>query len=504
LLELRVLVAADLPAAPDADPLRYPRLGPRCGAAHGVYYDVDLDPEILALDADLDAVGPRAAGQRWRDIGSELRLGYQVAGEGQGERNGGAALVGWSFEMPLDVGRQRHRIAAAAASEVDYLALQRELRSAEIRNLHRDLEARLHTVRQSRQLAELQWRAAEQATRERELRAARLAGDVVEQLLVSRRAQHVAARAQVDADRNELLWYADWARFDAASCTDAGDPGLPEAAPMRAPLAAPQSARSEPRESGRAVYLWTSQPWLSGSASEVGAALARLRDSGIRTLRVSLDADQIEQHAGDAATLRLLAERASAAGIRIELLLGEPTWILPKHRARLLQIVQQLRDAPFTALHLDLEPNMLDDTPAGTARLLPELVQTLREVQAVSPWPLACSLHPRYLTASADGVALGDRLTELGVAPTLMIYVANPQRVVEIARPIMARFPRLRFGVALSVEHTLEREESLFSFPEEERTARIAAVEQGLAGSNFGGIALQPSLPWMAQWLERR
>ena len=82
---------------------------------------------------------------------------------------------------------------------------------------------------------------------------------------------------------------------------------------------------------------------------------------------------------------------------------------------------------------------MLDDSPAGTARLLPEFLETLRAVKAVSPWPVACSLHPRYLTEPTGGAALGDRLTELGVAPTLMIYVANPQRVVAIARPIMAR-----------------------------------------------------------------
>jgi outer membrane protein TolC len=506
LQDLGVLVAADLPVAPAAGLVAYPRVAPGCGAGPDLAYDVDSDPEIVALDADLGAVGPRAAGQRWRDIGSEVRLGYQLATEGQGDRNGGAAVVGWSFEMPLDVGRQRHRIAAAAASETDYLALQRELRRTEIRNLHRDLEARRDTVRQSRQLAHLQLRAAEQATRERELRAARLAGDVFEQLLVSRRAQHVAARAQVDADRNELLWYADWARFDTRACVDSGSPDLiePAPAPPRAPVPAPQTATLESRQPGRALYLWTSQPWLTGSAQETGDALSRLRASGIRRLMVSLDADQIAQQARDGSPLRRLAERAASAGIGTELLLGEPTWILPKHRARLLQIVRQLRDAPFHGLHLDLEPNMLDDSPAGTARLLPELVQTLRAVKAVSPWPVACSLHPRYLTAATDGVALGDRLTELGVAPTLMIYVANPQRVVEIARPIMARFPALRFGVALSVEHTLDREESLFSFPEPERASRIAAVEQGLAGDNFSGIALQPSLPWMAQWLGRR
>ncbi len=506
LRQLEVLVATNLPAGLQEDEVVYPRVAPRCGAAPEGLYDVDQDPEILAFDAEMAAVEQGAAGRRWQDIASDLRLGYQLSGEGYGERNGGSAVVGWSFEMPLDLARQRHRIAAAAASETDYLLLQRDLRHAELRNLYRDLEARWDGLQQTRRLAHVQLQAAEQATHERELRAARLAGDVVEQLLASRRVQYGAARAKVDASRGELLWFADLARFEATTCAGTGSPVVtePGPAPIRPSAPEPQTARSESRAPGRAVYLWTSEPWLSGSAREIGDALSRLKAAGTGTLMVSLDADQIEQQASDGAKLRALAERAAAIGIRTELLLGEPTWILPKHRGRLLQIVQRLQDAPFSGLHLDLEPNMLDDSPAGTARLLPELVQTLRAVKAVSPWPIACSLHPRYLTAATDGAALGDQLTALGVAPTLMIYVANPQRVVEIAQPIMQRFPGLRFGVALSIEHTLGREESLFSFPEAERASRLATVEQALAGGNFSGLALQPSLPWMAQWLERR
>ncbi len=483
----------------------YPRVRRPCSAESSGAFAVDLDPEILALDADLDSVAPRATTDRWRDISSDVRLGYQLTGEGYGERSGGSAVVGWSFEMPLDLGRQRSRMASAAESETRYLGLQRDLRRTELENRYRDLDAREGDIRQSQQFANARLQAAAQAVHERELRAARLAGDVTEQLLASRVGHYGAERARIDAYRSELLWFADWARFEPRACGDEErGPGL-EAAPVPRSAPAPvlQSASQEIMNPGRAVYLWSSEPWLTGSASGVGAALSRLKAGGTGTVMVSLDADQIEQAAADGSRVRRLIGQAAAAGIRTELLLGDSAWILPRHRSRLLHIVQQLRELPFSGLHLDLEPNMLDDSAAGTARLLPELVETLRLARDLSPWPVGCSLHPRYLTAQVNGVALGDRLTQLGIATTLMIYVANPQRVVEIAQPILVRFPRLRFRIALSIEHTLSREESLFTFPEGERAARIAQVEQTLAGDNFGGIALQPSLPWMAQWLKQ-
>ena len=512
LRQLRLLVAGELTAGP----VIYPQLRPACVAGSDAALAFERDPEIRALTADVESVAPLASADRWRGVHSELRLGYQLAGESFGERNGGSAVVGWSFEMPLNPGQQRGRIAAAAESETNYLLLQRDLRRSELEVQFQSLKARRSEIRQALQLASVRLAATQQAIRERELRAVRLAGDVTEQLQASRLAHYSAARAGVDAHRSELLWFADWARFEPLACDREGSEPAPAPAAVPAPAAAP-APESAPQvlppspppapqftATRRALYLWTSAPWLSGSASDVQAAVLRLKALGIGTLMVSLDADQIEQQADDGSALQRLAQHAAAAGINTQLLLGEPTWILPQHRARLLQIVERLRAMPFSALHLDLEPNMLDDSPAGTVRLLPELVKTLQAVKAVSPWPVACSLHPRYLTAATNGATLGDELTRIGVAPTLMIYVANPQRVVEIARPIMTRYPRLDFRVALSVEHTLSRDESLFTFREPERALRIAQVEQGLAGRNFQGVSLQPSLSSLAQWTALR
>ena len=111
-------------------------------------------------------------------------------------------------------------------------------------------------------------------------------------------------------------------------------------------------------------------------------------------------------------------------------------------------------------------------------------------VAAVIGHPVAHSLSPALHNAA---------FAQLGIDTTLMIYVANPLRVVELATPLLARYPQLRLRVALSLEHSLSREESLFQLPEDERAHRIALIERGLVGDNFMGIALQPSAPWLTR-----
>lgn len=454
----------------------------QCASVHADAQWLDRDPELEAMTAQLNTLESQDFSPRWQGINSELRVGYQRAAETNTNRTGSAAMIGWSFDVPLEYFTQRGLRTSSATAEAAHARLEWELRRLELRNQFSQLTSRASELAQSLRFAQLRAGAADEAIRERQLRVSHMAGDVMEQLQASRLARYDAAKALVEAERSQLYWHADWARFETESC----------------PAAPVQVAQLSATPAGnRALYLWTSEPWLSGDAEAAARGLARLRQQGIGTLLLSLDAEQIARYAHSNAPLQAFARRAAAAGMRLELLLGEASWIQPQQRPKLLQIVRSLRDAPFAGLHLDLEPNMLDNSDAGAARLLPELLHTLQEVKSVSAWPVSCSLHPRYINAVADGVALGDQLARLGIETTLMIYVANPLRVTEIAKPLVARYPNLRLRVALSLEHTLSRDESLFQLPEAERAHRIALIERSLASENFLGVSLQPSAPWM-------
>jgi len=240
------------------------------------------------------------------------------------------------------------------------------------------------------------------------------------------------------------------------------------------------------------VYVWRSASLLDAPTAE--DTWRRFTDHGIRRLLVSLDRSQIDSTrtpGGRARLLELLAE-AKARGITVDLLLGEPTWILPRHRGDLLAVVRRLAFAPFAALHLDLEPSQLDEATLGTERLLRDLLDTLAAAHRESPWPLALSLHPRYLTPPLSIAKLADRLAAAGVREVaLMTYVTRMERVLEIVRPIVERHPRLAFAVAQSVESTLPPENSHATAGHAELERRLDRLERGLPAPNFVGVILQ-------------
>jgi hypothetical protein len=109
---------------------------------------------------------------------------------------------------------------------------------------------------------------------------------------------------------------------------------------------------------------------------------------------------------------------------------------------------------------------------------------------------VALSVHPRDLDVRVGDSSFAEVLHRLRVSPTLMIYVANPDRAVAIAEPLLGRHPELSFSVALSLEKSLGREESLGSYSEAERRRRIERVESQLAAANFSGLTLELEDAW--------
>lgn len=77
-----------------------------------------------------------------------------------------------------------------------------------------------------------------------------------------------------------------------------------------------------------------------------------------------------------------------------------------------------------------------------------------------------------------------------------MIYASNPERVREVAAPIMQAWPALRFGVAQSVEPELDPSESHFRAGRRQFDARMGRLIRWLGRSNFNGIVIQDWNRW--------
>ncbi len=446
---------------------------------------MDADPELSSLQkvVALREVNPRDSALY--PVQSSVQLGYQSRDDMPTGQRGGSAVLNWSFQVPLEYGSQRHLLARAAAAQLSRARLEYEIRRDELRAQRRELVARAAVLERTVDFAATRLAAADAAVDERTLRAVRLGGDTTEQLQKARLEHYHAGRVFVEADRAIVYWYADWARFEPSSC---------ETQP---------SVRSSPPEAGaarsgeRALYLWRSGEWLSQTAGERGARkFAALHSAGITRLLVSFDAQQIRTVTADPTALLRAVRDSHEQGFRVELLLGDPLWIRPEQRAGLLAIIAALKSVPFDGLHLDLEPAQLDAAPDRLPQLLGALAQTLAAASAASPWPLALSLHPRDLEVEVGDGNFAQTLERLRISPTLMVYVANPERAVAIAEPLLGHYPGLSFSVALSLEKSLGPQESLWSYPLPERRRRIEQVETGLAAANFTGLTLELEDAW--------
>src|SRR5690606_18869980 len=133
-------------------------------------------------------------------------------------------------------------------------------------------------------------------------------------------------------------------------------------------------------------------------------------------------------------------------------------WVLPAHRQDLLDLLARLRALPFDGLNLDLERSQL---PSADQPLWDDaVVETLQAVRAAVPWPLGLTTHYRELQSPA----FAQRIAAAGVSELVaMIYVSNPVRATDIARPLLQGPVGLRLALAQSMESTLPPEESSYS-----------------------------------------
>jgi hypothetical protein len=465
------------------------------------------DPELVGLQRVVALRETNPRDNALYPVQSNVQLAYQTREDMPTGQRGGSAVLSWSFQVPVEYGSQRRLLARAAAAQLSRARLEFEIRRQELQQQRRELIVRAAVLQQSAQFAALRLAAADAAVEERSLRAVKLEGDVAEQLQRARIQHYGAAKALVEADRAMVYWYADWARFEMAPCNEPDATTAAQAATavraarlrtataQSADSAAVQAATAVP--ANRALYLWRSAEWLRNTATELGERkFGEIHAAGIARLLISLDAEQMRRALADPAPLVRAVRSTHEHGFRVELLLGDPGWIRPEQRGGLLAIIDGLKSVPFDGLHLDLEPEQLDSAADKLPALLGLLAQTLAAASAASPWPLALSIHPRDLDVRVGDSSFAELLQRLRVSPTIMVYVANPDRAVAIAAALLGHYPQMSFSVALSLEKSLGPQESLWSYPEDERRRRIERVETRLAAANFSGLTLQLEDGW--------
>ncbi len=240
-----------------------------------------------------------------------------------------------------------------------------------------------------------------------------------------------------------------------------------------------------------AVYVWDAQPFMQESTR--ATALNEVVATGFSRMLISFTPRKISELAtpqGRANLEALLAE-AKGKGLRIDLLLGDPTWAETAHRQELITLIKKLQGFAFDGIHLDIEPDMLSDAPMKRAELLKGLAETVRAVKPITPLPISLSMHPRYLEGDL-GITARQELLSLGLEEVIiMIYSNNPEATAQRMAAIIAANPTVTFSLAQSVEKNIPAAESYAACTRREFRDAMRVLENKLAPQGLKGIAIQ-------------
>lgn len=243
------------------------------------------------------------------------------------------------------------------------------------------------------------------------------------------------------------------------------------------------------------VYVWDARPFLGTGRKE---ELARLIDPSftseivINRILLSLNAGELKQVARHPQILRALLDDAHAMGLRVELLLGDPEWILPERRRSLFSLIESLSEFPFDGLHLDLEQDQLPGAAKKRNDYALFTATTLVKAAEISPWPVGFSIHHRYLDPKGPTPWFVGRLAGVSFSEaTVMAYITNTKNLIPLLSRIAGAAPGMNVTLACSVEEILPPESSHMKAGRAIMHKKMNSVRDSITAENFNGVLIQ-------------
>lgn len=358
-----------------------------------------------------------------------------------------------NVRIPIEIGKLRSSTRDELSGAYEKSRLELEEIQSRTRLDATQLMAEYQSASANLRLAEEERKTAEISLRERMLRSQELGADELERKLQARHDYYRAARQQLvtwqqwqsTAIRLATLGYA----LNAATRT------LPDMVSMLAKTNLP-FAQSKPTTTQFAVpagcYAWLSQPALQDPVSEI----AQWKRYGLTSILLGLNRQQLEDPALVVKMTRLI-ELAHRERIRIELLLGDPDWILPEGRIRLVALLQKLSALPLDGINLDLEIEQLPHWEQQRSGLVAAWLATLSAASRTISWPLGATFHHRHLQEPN----IGARLRAAGVRhAAVMIFSTNQSTTLNVSSQARQALDGLSLSLVQSIETGLPASES--------------------------------------------
>lgn len=465
---------------------------------------LDMHPLLEVTRIALESAQSRSALHRYGPIEGGIQLNQSVSKDWKGSA-GHATGVALDVSIPWNWREQKNKLAAQLQAEQllaqeqlhqekEKLQLQSKLAWAQWQRQESALVAALH-----------QYQTAQEVLRVATLRKETLDGDGLAQVIRSRHMlyeralQYINALEARDLAAVELGFYLEGCAlqtsinpsdeqgttFDpvrhlaVAHSLIAGNPTVQRN----------QQDKSAPTHSvmpeGTGWYAWKGSDWLKQPHK-----IDRL-PNGTHRLLLSFDEQlllQLSQPGQAAQQLQALAAQAQQRNIRLDLLLGEPTWVLPEARAHLHRLITSVQGLPFHTIHLDLErsqlkPNQQLDWEKHTIALLTEVTQ-------MSAVPIALTTHHREFVLPG----FMDALSQAGVKEIVpMIYSSNPATTLAVVRKMPALPEGMQLALAQSIEVELNKQESYYFQGKAKAALQWKQLAQTLAAEmpGFNGIIVQ-------------
>jgi outer membrane protein TolC len=486
-----------------------------------IAYDIkQLDLEIL--QTQIDNIRKIRETQNWQGIDSDVSVtafgGPAIPYPSPDSMQWGyGGVVGFNFRMPLEIVSYRKNEQSRLNSQLISFQTEYTRRDQELNLEFRSMLGRYQQLIQQIKFQKTRLNAAREFVRERYLRLHALDGDVFEKYIQAINTYYRAAIEYVEAEAEQWKLHVRLRQFVSTpsstseivhSETDLVGMLEPlrkadqffekhstkETKPMKLASLNDQSTVSRLSSTSLhfSVYAWNFDDIMSQPGF-----WEKIQAMRINRILLSLNKKQIASVASHPAVLKKFLQEAGHQGVKIELLLGDPGWILPKERVRLLEIIKRLKSINFDGLHLDIEPDQLVGELAGENKL-EEFIETIRQATRISPWPVAISIHPRYLTQETSfGLCIPCQFKEIGVNEiTVMYYSMNLNSIAMTMKSAMQQYPELMFSLAQSVEPELGVENSYAHKPQAFFRDTMQKLYNHLRASNFNGLVIQSLKDW--------
>ncbi|MDR0214286.1 MAG: TolC family protein [Comamonas sp.] len=468
---------------------------------------LNTHPALESARYAMEGVREQAQHTRYGGVTGGVQLSQSLSKDFGGSP-GHATAVAVDVSIPLQWRDQKDAMAAKLQGKYDEAAEQYAQTQGKLQLEQQTVLEQYRLSQGELKSSAQRYAAATEGLRVAQLRAPSLDGDGMVQAIKAGNGRYEAAVRYISAAEEEDLAAMDMLYYTRGCSLQmrSDDPlaavlqrtGAASTGGADGPVVAAQQARPGEEEgvvkpvaavatvapAGTGWYSWKGWQWV-----EQPARIDQL-PQGTQRLLVSFTEEQLQRLTADEQArqgLEQLAQRARQRGIRLELLLGEPTWVLPKGRGNMLALLQKVQSMPFGMIHLDLERSQLPE--AQQKDWGRNVLDSLQEAVTQSRLPISLTTHHRELREPGFLQAL----QKAGVKEVVpMIYSANAQSTVSAIRQLPPMPQGLDLAVAQSIEKELPSEESLFRMGRRQALVHWQGVAQSLRTvPGFKGIVVQ-------------